>query len=184
GEWQVANELYAAGLDNVAPRNDGDALRLADAWHGYATSLGTSEHGAESLAAAQHSAALRRAHANGERAQEFLALGTLAHGHYYADRNDEAHELWQQAIAVAEGMADPPLVPVLQAYSMLAAIEADIGTPGAAIEYGRKALAHAEASGLPPESPWWIDLLTSMAAAELRSGDPRAAEASIRRAIA
>src|SRR5690606_23822600 len=39
GEWQVANELYAAGLDNVAPRNDGDALRLADAWHGYATSL-------------------------------------------------------------------------------------------------------------------------------------------------
>src|SRR5690606_18345723 len=115
GEWQVANELYAAGLDDVAPRNDGEALRWADAWHDYATSLGTSEHGAESLAAAQRSAALRRAHANGEREQEFLALGTLAYGHYYADRDTEAHALWQQAIAVAEGMADPPLVPVLQA---------------------------------------------------------------------
>ena len=184
GEWRLANELLSAGLDKVEPGNDTDALRLAEAWHDYATSLGSSELGEESLAAAQRSATLRRAHGNAKPEQEFLALGTLAYGHYYADRGDEAHALWQQAITMADGMAEPPLLPMLQAYSMLAAIEADTGKPDAAIGYGRQALAHAEAHGLPSESPWWINLLTSMAAAELRSGDPRAAEVSIRRAVA
>ena len=183
GEPQIAAGLFEAGLRGVEPRERDEALRLAETWKNYSTALGAAMRGEDSLAAAEQSAALRRRYAAGDAHQELFALIGLGYGNYYADRDGEARELWLRAAALAEGVPDLPLLPVVEMYSMLAGVEADTGQPSEAVRFANKALAYADARGLPPQSPWRINLLRAITAAQLRSGKPDAAEAAIRQAI-
>ncbi|KAF1687543.1 hypothetical protein B1992_02440 [Pseudoxanthomonas broegbernensis] len=184
GEPQIAADMYEAGLRGAEPSGRDEALRLADTWGAYSTALGKAMRGSDSLAAAEHAAAVRRRHAAGDALQELLALIALGYGNYYADHDGKARDLWLEATALAEGMSNPPPLSLVEAYSMLAGVEGDIGQPARAVEFAEKALAYADAAGLPAQSPWRIDILRSIGVAQLRGGNADAAEAAVRQAVA
>lgn len=183
GEPRIAARLFAEGLAGVEAHERGEALALADDYDGYATALGALERGADSLAAAQRGAALRRRFAPGDAEQELRSLDQLGFGYYRIQDYAAAEAAWTRAIALAVSLPAPPLDIATNSFQGLASLLIHRGEP-------QRALAQAEAglkfvAGHVPEgSPLRVNLMRARGEALGQLGRSNEAEAELRAAIA
>lgn len=183
GDMKTAAQLLEAGFEGVEPGNAQEAAVLSDLLAAYSAALNATGRGKESLGLAERAARWQQRFAAEDPGERLKATVFLATGHYHASDHERAVALWQDAIAQAKAMPDPPVDAVIDAYQMLAGLLNFIGEYTQADQLADEGLAFAESHGVPPQSPIRVNLLRAKAEALDLGGDPVAAETVIRRAI-
>lgn len=153
GESEVAANTFDAGLKNVQPRNQDEALALAKDLDGHASALATLERGKDSLARAQQANALRARFAPGDAQQRFLGQRQLAiaYGSLADCKQGDAH--WTQALATAGSMATPVVADIADAHAAYAQFLYACGEYARGFEIAGQGLAAADRLRLPALSP-------------------------------
>ena len=183
GEPAIAVELFSQGLAGVEPEGKSQALALAANLDGLSSTLGALERGAESLAAARASEALRQRFAPDDAAQEMHSHDQLAYAHYRNNDFEQAQQHWQRVLDLAATLSDPPLdilTNTLQAWSSVLSLQGDHAR---ALQLAETALAYADGD-LPPESPERVVMLRAQGSAMTYLGRADEGEAVLRHAIA
>ena len=184
GEMDTAVALFEPGFAGVEPRDHEQALALARALGQYAGALDEVGRGGESLALHRRAAEWRARFAADDPEQQLRSLVGLGSGHYAARDRAAAIDFWRRAIDQGEAMPDPPREPLFAAYHMLAGTLNGEGEQAQALALADRALARADADGLPALSSTRVLLLRHKADALQGMGEAVAAEALIREAIA
>jgi len=182
GESGVAIELMRRGLAGLEPRDDAEALRLADDYEEYSSLLGLTGDVAGSLAAAQRAAKWRADLAPGDTLRRVRSLQTLGMAQHRAGADDMAISLFKEALdlAAANGVSD--LDAAIETAQILASLLATRGDCAAALETVDAGQRRADAE-LPAVAPQRVLLLRSRAAAMNACGRPADAEPLLRTAI-
>jgi len=183
GEPTVAEAMFAAGLESVVPTRRSEALALATDLQGYATALGVLDRGRDSLAAAEAAQALRERFAPDDPVERLRSLEGLGFARYRLGELDAADALWSEALALAADLPEPPVDSVVNIYQVQGGMLDFRGEYARALALADAGWAFAE-QHLPAESPARVNLLRVRAEALMHLGDPAAAEASMRQAIA
>lgn len=184
GEGDIAVDLYAAGLEGVAPADRSDALAIADDLAGYTDALGSLERGPDALAAASRVASLRARFAPDDQELHLRTLNTLAAALYGANELQPAAQKWRQVLQVAGRLPQPPADATINAYQMLSSLASFDGKVDESLAMADQGLAFADRHGVPAQSPLRVVLLRAKAVALKDSGQPALAETEIRHAIA
>lgn len=183
GEPAIAVELLQAGLAGIQPEHAAAALPLADALDAYSSALGALERGAESMAVAERSAALRERFAPGDDEQRLRALDQLAFGRYRLGEYDAAERLWTEALALAATLPSPPIDVVTNSYQAFGSMLEFHGETARALALSEQAQSFVQRH-VPAESPLRVNLLRLHADVLRSSGKPAEAERVVRDAIA
>ena len=183
GEQGIASELFTAGLSGVEPRQREEALSLANDLSAQTMALIDMEERAQALAAAQRAAALRTRFAPGDVAQQLLAYKDLGTGYYGNNDFAKSEQQWVQAVALAKGMAAPPVEDVIGIYELLGTVRSEQSRHADALKTFDEGLAFASAHGVPEASPLRISLLRRKGEVQLASGQAAEAEQTVRAAL-
>lgn len=182
GESGIAVELMRLGLADLEPRDDAEALRLADDYEEYSSQLGLTGDAAGSLAAAQRAAKWRADLAPGDTLRRIRSLQTLGMAQHRAGADDKAIPLLREALdlAATNGVSDvDAVIETAQILASLLATRRDCTQALETVDAGQRR-ADAE---LPALAPQRVVLLRSRAAAMNACGRPAEAEPLLRAAI-
>lgn len=184
GELKVATQLLGAGLQDVEPEDRGSALALADDLVVYSDALGNTERNAESVAASDRAAELRRRFAPDDPEQQLRALAHQTLGHVQKFGWEVCRQRAERALAMAKGMANPPVDVVMRLYSDLGSVATFTNDRSRLLQVSEEGLAFADRHSVPAQSPTRFTLLRNRIEGLLLAGRAVEAEAVSREVIA
>jgi len=153
GESEVAANTFDAGLKNVQPRNQDEALALAKDLDGHASALATLERGKDSLARAQQANVLRARFAPGDAQQRFLGQRQLAIAYGSLADCKQADAQWKQALATAGAMPKADAVELADAHVGYSRMLFTCGEYKRGFDVAGQGILAADRGGLPALSP-------------------------------
>ena len=183
-EPKIAVPLFEQGLRGVTPSTRDEALMLAGDLDDYSSALGMLERGKESLAAARRAADLRTKFASDDPVQKLYIHDQLGFAYYRNNDNKQAQQEWQQVLALARTIKNPPRDVVINTSQTLSGMLAFNGEFKRSLEIADQGIAFADRNGVPADSPLRINLLRARSEALQKLGDATGAELMVRRAIA
>jgi eukaryotic-like serine/threonine-protein kinase len=183
GEPRIAEQLFADGLRGAQATQRAEALALAADHDDHSTALGALERGEDALAAALRAEALRKQFAPDDEVERLRTLDQLGFAHYRMGDYAAAERDWDQALALAATMPDPPVEVVTNVYQALGNVLAERGEVDKPLELAEAGLRFAEGR-IAPTSPERVPLLRAKAQALEQAGRYTEAEALLRQAIA
>lgn len=183
GDVATALKLMRAGTAGVEPGDRAQALRLAEDYDDFSNLLGVEGDAAASLAAAQQAGAWRERFAPDDAVAQVRTLQSLGMAQHRGGDDEKAIALLRQALELCRARSDMPLALYVEVAQPLASLLATASEGKAALAVIDEALRRVNLQR-PPESPEHILLLRGKAIALNADGDPAAAEALLRRAIA